>query len=121
MSTGCIIAKILRTQGIILKLGFPRSSQSSAFLNPTKAWTRTFKLSRVNGTMAYIVLHETGNQVGYFIGTSHLTYPLGSSVPFLFSLAVFGLLIHFHFYIAKKLFTAPNFNLVNHEDLNRIL
>ena len=82
--------------------------------------------------MAYIVLYEIGSQVGYFIGTSHLTYPLGSSVPFrpfpalsffsfLFSLAAFGLLIHFCFYIAKKLFTAPNFNLVNHEDLNRIL
>lgn len=40
---------------------------------------------------------------------------------FSFLLVVFELLIHFLFCIVDRLFTTPNFNLVNHEDLNRIL
>jgi len=64
---------------------------------------------------------------------SHLSYPLGSSNHFvhfplflsffffIFLLVVFKLFIHFLFCIADRLFTTPNFNLVNREDLNRIL
>ena len=61
----CITASSLRVKGTILKLGSLKLDSSCVFPKLTRAWTKIFWLSRVNGMMDFIAQHERGKQVGY--------------------------------------------------------
>lgn len=133
-------SQYLKDTGYYFKTRVPLVRLISCLLESNKGLDQDFLI--VSGEW-HDGLHcptRDGQLGGVFIGLSEPSFPIDSEVLFLiysfyffiyignflsgkniFFKLIHGLLPYFHFYVADKQFTTPNSNLVNSEDLNRIL